>query len=134
MGALYTDASARIMVPPVLWKAVLGNYMASVFGISASFGSWHDGVSTGKQFEVQGTLAITAWANIPFAEWVAQDRNESKDFQHNNPDTRKHWQAEAHSVRATAVRVFACVRVCHRCRGCCTRPTSCGPSRRCCQR
>ncbi len=103
MGTLYTDASARIMVPPVLWKAVLGDYMKPVFGISSAFGDWHDGESTGKQLEKQGTFAITARANIPFAEWVAQESNKRKDFLRKNPDTRKHWQAEAHSVRAIVV-------------------------------
>ena len=110
MGALYTDASARIMVPPVLWKAVLGDYMASVFDIGPTFGDWHDGESTGKQLEKQGTRAITARANIPFAEWVAQESNKSKDFLFKNPDTRKHWQAEAHKVRATVV--CFCLRAC----------------------
>lgn len=109
-GLLYSDASGRIMVPPVLWKAVLGDYMESVFGISASYGNWHDGDSdsaaAGKQLKqklkFQGMRAITMRANIPFAEWVATEENKEHIFDHSDPAaSRSQWQAKAHKVRAT---------------------------------
>ncbi len=142
MGVLYKDAFNRVMVPPVMWQAVLGKYQWSVFGVDSDFGVWHDGSVSGTLLETQGLYAITARGNIPFARWVARVINKEATINHKKPnDSRRDLLAKAHSVRVTAVccLLLALMCACDRCRGCSTSLATrmisrlSSLSRRCCQ-
>ena len=100
MGLLYIDASNCVMVPPVLWKGVLGEHMHPVFDLRDLFGRWHDGRQTGELLEHQGALAVTARANIPFAEWVAKEEHKDAVLDPQVSGWRTELQAKAH-VRGT---------------------------------